>query len=246
MKIAIKLFVILLMITAQSCTTKKETPIVYKTETLVIEQITPTVFKHKTYLQTQDFGRVGCNGMVYIRNNEALIFDTPTSDAVSKELIEWVITKKKATISGVVVNHFHKDCLGGLNEFHTQGISSYANSLTITLAKMKNWTLPQNGFDGKLTLTLGAHKVITQFLGEGHTKDNTVSYLESERVLYGGCMLKSLNASKGNLEDANELAWPNTVATVKKAFPNIEIVIPGHGKVGDASLLDYTIQLFKK
>lgn len=246
MKIAIKTLVVFVLIAVQSCTQEKKNNIVYKTETLVIEQITPTIFKHKTYLQTQDFGNVGCNGMIYITDNQALVFDTPTSDAVSKELIDWITTKKKATVSGVVVNHFHKDCLGGLHAFHTQGISSYATNLTIALAKEKNRTLPQNGFEGTLELTLGAHKVITMFLGEGHTKDNTVSYVESENVLYGGCMLKSLKASKGNLEDANEAAWSTTVTNVKTTFPTIKIVIPGHGKVGDASLLDYTIQLFKE
>ena len=245
MKNAINVFAIFVMIAIQSCTTKKEKSIVYKTDTLVIEQITPTVFKHKTYLQTQDFGNVGCNGMIYITNNEALVFDTPTNDEVSKELIDWITTKKKANVSGVVVNHFHKDCLGGLNAFHQHNIPSYANNLTIKLAKEQNYVLPENGFDDKLTLTLGSHKVSTHFLGEGHTKDNTVSYVEDENVLYGGCMLKSLKASKGNLEDANVSAWSTTVANVKTTFPNIKTVIPGHGKVGDASLLDYTIQLFK-
>jgi len=246
MKIAIKTLVVFVLIAMQSCAQKKKKNVVYKTETLVIEQITPTVFKHKTYLQTQDFGNVGCNGMIYITDNQALVFDTPTSDVVSKELIDWITENKKASVSGVVVNHFHRDCLGGLKGFHAQGIPSYASNLTIALAKTKNHTLPQNGFDGKLTLSLGAHKVITQFLGEGHTKDNTVSYVASEKVLYGGCMLKSLKASKGNLEDANVAAWSTTVANVKTTFPHIETVIPGHGKVGDAGLLDYTIELFKK
>ena len=245
MKTAIKILVIFVMIAMQSCTTKKENSIVYKTDTLVIELITPTVFKHVSYLQTNDFGNVPCNGMIYITDNQALVFDTPTSDAVSKELIDWITTKKKATVSGVVVNHFHKDCLGGLNAFHQHNIPSYANNLTIELAKKQNDVLPENGFEEKLTLTLGSHKVSTRFLGEGHTKDNTVSYVEDENVLYGGCMLKSLKASKGNLEDANVSAWSTTVAKVKRTFPNIKTVIPGHGKVGDASLLDYTIQLFK-
>ncbi len=246
MKIAIKTLVVFVLIALQSCTQEKKENIVYQTESLVIEQITPTVFKHKTYLQTQDFGNVGCNGMIYITDNQALVFDTPTNDTVSKELIDWITTKKKARVSGVVVNHFHKDCLGGLKGFHDQGIPSYANNLTIALAKTKNHELPKIGFNVALELSLGSHKVITRFLGEGHTKDNTVSYVEDENVLYGGCMLKSLKASKGNLEDANVSAWSTTVANVKTAFPTIKVVIPGHGKVGDSRLLDYTIQLFKE
>jgi metallo-beta-lactamase class B len=246
MKITIKLFVIMLMIALQSCTQEKKNNIVYKTETLVIEQITPTVFKHVSYLQTNDFGNVPCNGMVYITNNKALVFDTPTTNEVSEELISWITTNKKAKVSGVVVNHFHDDCLGGLKGFHDENITSYASDLTIELATKDSLTVPQNGFDQRLDLMLGSHKVSTHFLGEGHTKDNTVSYLENEHVLFGGCMVKSLKASKGYLGDANIEQWSNTVANVKAMLPNVTIVIPGHGKVGDVSLLDYTIQLFKK
>ena len=246
MKIFTKIVAILWIATFFCCTTNNTSKTVYKTENLVIEQISPTVFKHVSYLQTDDFGNVACNGMIYITNNEALVFDTPTTDKVSKELIDWITNEKKAKVNGVVVNHFHDDCLGGLKGFHDENITSYANKLTITLAKNDSLTIPQKGFNERLDLMLGSNKVITQFFGEGHTKDNTVSYLESEKVLFGGCMIKSLKASKGYLGNANVSEWSNTVVKVKATFPKIEKVIPGHGKVGNSELLDYTIELFKK
>lgn len=246
MKIAIKLFVFIVVTIIIGCAPKIENGIVYQTESLVIEQLTPTVFKHVSFLQTNEFGNVPCNGMIYITNNEALVFDTPTTDKVSKELINWITTTKKATVNGVVINHFHDDCLGGLKEFHQQKIASYASNLTISSAKKDSVTVPEYGFDKRLDLTLGSHKVIAQFFGEGHTKDNTVSYLETEKVLFGGCMIKSLNAKKGYLGDANIFEWSNTVTEIKMNFPEVKIVIPGHGKTGDMTLLDYTIQLFKQ
>lgn len=246
MKIFTKIVAVLWIGTFFCCTTNNTLKIVYKTESLIIEQISPTVFKHVSYLKTNDFGNVACNGMIYITNNEALIFDTPTTNKVSKELIDWIVSKKEAKINGVVVNHFHDDCLGGLKGFHDENITSYANHLTIELAKKDSVEIPQKGFHQRLELTLGSNKVITQFFGEGHTKDNTVSYLESEKVLFGGCMIKSLKASKGYLGNANISEWSNSVTKVKTAFPNIEKVIPGHGKVGNSKLLDYTIELFNK
>ena len=246
MKIVTKIVAILWVATFFCCTTNHTSKTVYKTASLVIEQISPTVFKHVSYLQTDDFGNVACNGMIYITNNEALVFDTPTTDKVSKELIDWIQKEKKAKIKGVVVNHFHDDCLGGLAGFHDENITSYANNLTIELAKKDSVEIPQKGFEYQLNLTIGTNKVITKFLGEGHTKDNTVSYLESENLLFGGCMIKSLKASKGYLGNANVSEWSNTVAKVKATFPKTEKVIPGHGKVGDSELLDYTIGLFNK
>jgi metallo-beta-lactamase class B len=56
--------------------------------------------------------------------------------------------------------------------------------------------------------------------------------------------MKELGASKGYLGDANVGEWPTTVGKVKAAYPQVKWVVPGHGKVGDASLLDYTIRLF--
>jgi hypothetical protein len=40
---------------------------------------------------------------------------------------------------------------------------------------------------------------LTKFFGEGHTKDNVVAYFLSEKILFGGCLLKELEASKGYL-----------------------------------------------
>lgn len=245
-KNALKLIVVLVFTIISSCKNEKEKTIVYQSETLLIEQITPTVFKHKSYLQTQSFGKVGCNGMIYITNNEALVFDTPTDDEVSNELILWITKKQNASVNGVVVNHFHEDCLGGLKAFHNKNIPSYATDKTILLATKDSVIIPTNGFETTLELQLGTHKVITQYFGEAHTVDNTVSYVKDEKVLFGGCMIKSLKAGKGNLADANINEWANTVTKVKNTFPKIETVIPGHGKIGDTTLLDYTINMFKE
>lgn len=244
MRFIVKIIIILTVIIG--CSSKISNPIIYETGSLVIEQITPNVFKHVSYLQTNNFGNVACNGMIYITENKALVFDTPTSNNVSKELINWIEKTKKATINGVVVNHFHVDCLGGLKEFHSQNIPSYANNLTIDLAKKDSVTIPKNGFDKRLELNIGSNKTITLFLGEGHTRDNTVSYVENDKTLFGGCMIKSLDAPKGNLADANTSDWSTSVRNVQEVFPEVKNVIPGHGNVGDSKLLEYTIQLFKK
>jgi metallo-beta-lactamase class B len=47
------------------------------------------------------------------------------------------------------------------------------------------------------------------------------------------------------LGDATLAEWSNTVERIKKQYPNLKIVVPGHGQHGDKKLLDYTIKLFK-
>lgn len=218
---------------------------VYKSKNLIIQQLTDNTFVHISYLKTEDFGNVACNGMLFISGNEAMVFDTPTDDATSKELIDWLKNDKKVTIKGVVVTHFHDDCLGGLNEFHENNINSYATRHTIALASEEQIELPKTVLDLEKDMKLNGTEVKNLYFGEGHTQDNIVCYIPSEKVLFGGCLLKTVGATKGYLGDANSDEWPNTVTKIKKGLPDIEFVIPGHGKTGGTELLDYTITLFK-
>jgi metallo-beta-lactamase class B len=224
----------------------QEKTVVYTSETLQIEQISPNTYVHISYLNTNDFGKVGCNGMLVIQNGEALVFDTPANEEASIELINWLEKDQKSKVNGVVATHFHWDCLGGLNEFHDKEIPSYASAKTIELAKDAGYPIPENSFKKKMNLKAGNIEVINQYLGEGHTKDNFVAYVPSDKVIFGGCMIKELGAGNGNLEDANVSDWSSTVRKVKSTFPEAVLVIPGHGKIGGIELLDYTIEMFEK
>ncbi|MBX7226064.1 MAG: subclass B1 metallo-beta-lactamase [Chitinophagales bacterium] len=218
---------------------------VYNSQDLVITQISENSFVHTSYKQTTDFGNVPCNGLIVRNNGEAIIFDTPTNDEGAKELIKWTDETLHVKINAVIPTHFHDDCLGGLHAFHENNIPSYAYYKTIALAKENNSTPPQNSFSDTLVLKVGNTYITAKFFGEGHTKDNVVGYFPGEHILFGGCLIKTLGASKGYLGDANVAAWSNTVEMVKKAYPNVKIVVPGHGKYGNKKLLDYTIKLFK-
>lgn len=212
---------------------------------MYITRVSPNAYVHTTYLQTQDFGHVPCNGLVLCSSREALVFDTPTDDKNSERLLKWIEDSLHAKTKAVVPTHFHNDCLGGLNAFHRAGIASYAYHKTIELAKTNGFAVPQNAFTDSLTLAVGNETVIIKFFGEGHTRDNVVAYFPSENVLFGGCLVKELRAGKGYLGDANVAAWSATVKSVKKRFPDVNVVVPGHGSCGNAKLLDYTIRLFR-
>lgn len=217
---------------------------VYKTSGLTITRIAPDVYQHTSYLTTESFGTVSCNGMIVTNRNESVVFDTPVSDTVSSELINWINQHLKSRITAIVPTHFHKDCLGGLNEFHKNNIPSYAYFRTIEFAKANQFPIPINSFNDSLNLSIGSENVLISFFGEGHTKDNIVAYYPAENILFGGCLIKELNAGKGNLEDANEDAWPQTVKKIQQKYPYVKKVIPGHGEIGNFELLNYTIDLF--
>lgn len=231
-----------LCMTIYSCSPKQIEN--HTSEHLKIYPLTANTYIHESYLQTQDFGNVACNGLIYMDENEAIIFDTPTTDSATIELLHWITVQNNRAVEAVIVSHFHSDCLGGLDIVHAANIPSYANQHTITFAKESNKTLPQNGFENRLTTTVGDVEIQSEFFGEGHTADNIVSTIVSESVLFGGCLIKETGATEGYVGDGNVQTWSGTVREVRQKYGNIQHVVPGHGQAGNAQLLDYTIELF--
>jgi metallo-beta-lactamase class B len=135
--------------------------------------------------------------------------------------------------------------LGGLPAFAAQGITSYAHQKTIELARANQLPIPAQGFVDSLVLPVGKAAVVVKFFGEGHTKDNVVAFFSADQVLFGGCLIKEINATKGYLGDANTRTWSNTVQKIAQAYPQLKWVVPGHGASGSKALLDYTQQLFR-
>jgi metallo-beta-lactamase class B len=218
---------------------------IYNSKDLIITQISENAFVHVSYKQTNDFGNVPCNGLIVRNNNEVIIFDTPTNDKSAEYLIKWIKDTLRCRINAVVPTHFHDDCLGGLKAFETNNIPSYGNFKTIELAKSQHMPAPENGFSDSLKLNVGNEYVTVKYFGEGHTKDNVVGYFPAENVMFGGCLIKEIDASKGYLGDANLETWSATVEKVKAAYPVVKFVVPGHGDYGSSKLLDYTIKLFR-
>nr|AIA11431.1 SubclassB1_beta_lactamase [uncultured bacterium] len=213
---------------------------------LEIIALSSNAYLYTSWFTSPTFGRVGDNGLIYVNNNEAVFLDAPTNDTISNLLLDWFAkTFPGATIKAVVVNHFHDDALGGLKAFHQKGITSYANFMTNESIHNDSTEKPKQTFTKQLVFRVGKSIIINAYLGEAHTKDNIVTYIPAEKILFGGCMVKSLDAGRGFLGDANLKQWSATVTKVKNAFPEAKIVIPGHGDPGGIPLLDYTIKMFE-
>ena len=211
---------------------------------LELQRLSSNLYIHTTPLETSTGQVFPCNGMIFIDGGEAIVFDTPVDDAGAEQLINWLQTEQKVTIKAVIPTHFHIDCLGGLAAFHKAGIKSYANAATQALAVADGKVIPQETFEGKLSLTIGQKSIECWHPGEAHTKDNVVAWVPSKKALFGGCMLKSMGAGKGNLADANVNTWSASLLAVKEKYPKLKFAVPGHGASGGVELLDFTIQLF--
>lgn len=97
-------------------------------------------------------------------------------------------------------------------------------------------------------LKCGTETLQLYYPGESHSPDNITVYDPNKKVLFGGCMVKSLDSKNlGNTSDANLNAWPQSIEKLKEKYTseNVKHVIPGHGKAGDTQLLIHTSELFE-
>ncbi|MDR1563018.1 MAG: subclass B1 metallo-beta-lactamase [Dysgonamonadaceae bacterium] len=202
---------------------------------------------HVSVSEIEGFGKVSSNGLIVVNEKEAFLFDTPVTDYQTETLVTWIADSLKAHVTTFVPNHWHNDCLGGLEYLHSKGIKSFANQLTIILAKENGMPVPQQGFADSLRLNLHGTDIYCHYLGGGHSADNIVVWIPSEKILFGGCMVKDIHSKGlGNLSDAKIEEWLPTIQKVKAKFPNAEIIIPGHGQVGGKELLEHTKILLQK
>lgn len=238
------IIILLLSILCSSCLSNdRYSPKPY-TKPLEVVKLSENSYMHISYIETKDGNFIPCNGYIYAHEGEAMIFDTPLNDSISEQLIDFVRNDLKMTIKGVVINHSHSDAAGGLGAFAKANIPSYASMQTADLLKRDSLTISHPFKDSQI-IRMNGTTIENRYFGEAHASDNIVSYMPKEHLLFGGCMIKAQGGKKGNLEDANLETWSKTVASVKNAFPDVKVVIPGHGSNGGAELLDYTIGLFK-
>ncbi len=204
-------------------------------------------YMHVSYADIPPWGRVASNGLLFVSDGEAFLFDTPTTDSLTNTLIDWITDSLKVRIVGFVPNHWHADCMGGLGYVNAIGIPSYAQERTISIAKLKKLPCPRYPFADSLSLPVGGQVVVCRYFGCGHTVDNIVSWIPSERVLFGGCMVKDMKSETlGNTTDADLAAWPGTIHRVVAAYGDAQFVVPGHGAFGGIELLTHTQALLLK
>lgn len=219
---------------------------VYESENLIIKQLTDRVYVHISFLNTDDFGKVACNGMLVINAKEGIVFDTPTDSIGSAELLNFVAEELKSKVVALIPTHFHNDCIGGIAAFEYYNVPVYAHSLTVQLLTQNavSFLEPIKKFDDELFLNVGGKKVYIEYFGEGHTKDNVIGYFPHDKAVFGGCLIKEMGAGKGYLGGANIAEWSATVRKIQTKYPKVKIVIPGHGQWGGSELFNYTIELF--
>ncbi|MBP7460643.1 MAG: subclass B1 metallo-beta-lactamase [Candidatus Delongbacteria bacterium] len=211
---------------------------------LEIIRISDHAFIHQSCASLPKFGRFSSNGLILVDHHQALLLDTPVTDSLTRDLVSWIEDSLHARLTGFVPNHWHDDCMGGLGFLQSHHVKSYANQMTIEIAESRNIPVPDSGFQDSLRLQVGEISVLCYYPGAAHSMDNIVVWIPSEKILFAGCMVKSIDSkSLGNTVDGDLRAYPETLDRVAAKFHDAQIVIPGHGAWGGMELIRHTRRL---
>jgi len=242
MKIIMFLFCFFICISIAFSQTEFEKIIISKEIELL--KISDRALVHVSYIDHPKYGRIGANGLILIDENKAFLFDSPWNDSQTQELVEWLSDSIKVKVMGFIPNHWHEDCMGGLKYLQEQGIKSYANQMTLDIAKEKGLPIPDHGFTDSLKLEFGSQEIECFYFGGAHATDNIVVWIPKEKILFPGCMVKSTGSTNlGNTKDEDLRAYPQTIQKILDQFTDSLVVIPGHGSPGGIDYIAHTLKL---
>lgn len=186
------------------------------------------------------------NGMYVVTDEGAVIIDSPWDKTQCQPLLDSIHKNHGKKVIMVIATHFHDDRTGSFDFFKNKGIPTYSTEKTLELCRKHNEKQAQFTFKNNTVFKYGSHSFRTFFAGEGHTKDNIVVWFPDAKILYGGCLVKSIESpTLGNLADANIKAYPKTIKKLIAEFPNPAFVIPGH-QSWEGNPLEHTLQLLTK
>lgn len=200
--------------------------------------------------------------------------DTPYNNEATKQVFDWLQSNFGKIRITQINTGFHNDNLGGNGFLKQRGIDIYGSHLTVRLLnerveqtrsqilkwleKPKNkrfykahktavYIKPTKLFDlgNGPKLIIGGEKVEVYYPGPSHSIDNVVVYFPNKKLLFGGCMVKSIKSKNlGFIGDSNIEQWPISLKKLLTRYRDAQIVVPGHGTSGSIDLISHTLTLF--
>lgn len=215
------------------------------TDKLKISHLTGDFYIFTTYSLYQGTP-YPANGMYVVTNDGVILIDSPWDTTQFQPLLDTIAARHNQRVTMCIATHFHEDRTGGLAYYRQQGIKTYTTKKTDDLSKKHNQKRAEFLIHQDTTFQIGQYSFQTYYPGHGHAPDNIVVWFEKEKVLYGGCLIKSKDdTTLGNLGDASVDDYPTTLENVRDRFKGIRFIIPGHNSWADVRSLKHTLEMAK-
>jgi metallo-beta-lactamase class B len=187
------------------------------------------------------------NGLYLVTDSGVVMIDTPWDTTQFQPLLDSIQARHRKKVVLCIATHSHEDRTGGLEFLKQQGVRTYTSRQTDSISKQQNEKRAEFYFCKDSVFKVGQYSFQTFYGGEGHTKDNLVIWFPKEKILYGGCLVKSIEATDlGYTADANLKAWPLTIKKLVQKFKKPGFIIPGHQGWKNTDALQHTLNLLKQ
>ena len=187
------------------------------------------------------------NGMYLVTKAGVLMIDTPWDSTQFQPLLDSIRRRHGREVVICLSTHWHDDRTGGLNFYRKKGIRTYTTLMTDVLSDQNGTPRAQFLITKDTAFRIGGYTIQTFYPGVGHTPDNIVVWFGNEKLLYGGCLIKSAEAKDmGNLSNADIEGWARSIRKVRDHFGKATWVVPGHQAWGGDGLLDHTLDLIRQ
>lgn len=215
---------------------------------LQVRQIDADVWVHTTWHVMSDQRRLSSNGLIVREGDRLTLIDTGWGIAATQELVDWIARDLQLPIARLIPTHHHDDRIGGWPVLARLGVPLAATPQTLRLSAGDHITQTLDPALKTLAenqvATVGPVEVFAP--GPAHSPDNLMVWLPKQNILFGGCAVKAADATAlGNIAEADFKGWPLAMQRAQQRYPQARIVVPGHGELGDRSLLAHTLDLLK-
>ncbi|WP_456312670.1 subclass B1 metallo-beta-lactamase [Pseudomonas shirazensis] len=214
-----------------------------KNSPLQISHLTGDFYVYKTFHDYKGT-MISANAMYLVTNKGVVLFDAPWDKTQFQPLLDSIKAKHNKDVVMCFATHSHEDRAGGLEFYKQKGIKTYTIKLTDQILEKNNEKRAEFIIPNDTVFTVGQHKFQVYYPGKGHAPDNVVVWFNKEKVLYGGCFIKSTEAvDLGYLGDANVKEWAKSIRKVQAKFKNPKFIITGHDDWTNTGSLDHTLKL---
>jgi metallo-beta-lactamase class B len=213
---------------------------------LLISHLTGDFYVYTTYGLFKGTP-VASNSMYVVTSSGAVLFDTPWDSTQFQPLLDSIKARHGKNVVMCISTHFHEDRTAGLAYYKMKGIRTYTSKQTDDLSKKRNENRAEFLIYKDSLFKVGNHSFQTYYGGPGHSPDNIVIWFEKEKILYGGCLVKSTEADDlGNLSDANLQTWAASIQNIQHKFSDPQYIIPGHLDWSSKQSLTHTLDLIRE
>jgi len=215
---------------------------------VALSKVAEGVWVHTTHYTLPGQSPIPINGMVVADGEELILIDGAWGELATLSLLEKIKTEIGKTPTKMIVTNHHADHTAGVDAAEWQGLQVFTHPNTPSLAVSLGFPTPDTSVaalkNPRSRTKVGDLEIA--FPGHGYTSNNLVVYIPSADILYGGDAIRGAGSkSLGNDSDTDLEKWTENLLWIKTTYPKAKLVVPGHGKGSNLSLVDATLALIK-